>query len=188
MSEPMSRRVLGIDPGTTNCAVYDTQLGDTILRRLTRGKERETHYAFLKRVVGDLFWDDPVDAVVIENAFDRSAGRVLARFCNILQWEALQIVVGNDGNPGPVLLVNPVHLKQYVTGRGNPDKGQLYSTIEQHIASGRYPHGPDDTSEHVRDAYVLALMGQNWLAVADGRTRGLRGPIDVVRKVRRAWE
>lgn len=186
-SRPGDFAVLGIDPGTTNCAAYDTRAGWAhAFRRGTSGKLKQCHHGFLVDVVMGLFELGGLadyDAVVIEQQFDQSRGRVVNRFCHILQWEMAKRV----HDPDRVLLVNPVHLKMYVTGKARPDPGELYATIERHIASGRYPDGPDATTEHIRDAYVLALMGQDWLAVQAGQTCGLRGPVDVVRKIKAAW-
>ncbi len=180
-ASPRDYRVLGIDPGTTNCAAYDTYSGQSWAhRRITAGKNEQSHYEFFEAVLLRIPWD-AYDAVVIERQLRN--GPDMQRFCHILQWE----MVKRAQDPDHVLLVNPVHLKMYVTGKARPDPGELYATIERHIASGRYPHGPDATTEHIRDAYVLALMGQDWLAVQAGQTCGLRGPIGVVREIKAAW-
>ena len=190
MSEPISLysrpgdfAVLGIDPGTTNCAMYDTRGGgwSRAFRRVRAGKLKQSHYEFLEAVIAMADWAGWADAVIIEEQLRN--GPDMQRFYHILQWEMAKRV----HDPDRVLLVNPIYLKMYVTGKSKPDGSEFYTAIERRIESGRYPHGPDATTEHIRDAYVLALMGQDWLAVQAGHTRGLRGPVDVVRKIKAAW-
>lgn len=184
-ASPRDYRVLGIDPGTTNCAAYDTRAGWAhAFRRGTSGKLKQCHHGFLVDVVMGLFeaggWAE-YDAVVIEEQLRN--GPDMQRFYHVLQWEMAKRM----HDPARVLLVNPIHLKMYVTGEPKPDGSEFYTTIQDNIKSGRYPNGPVERTEHIRDAYVLALMGQDWLAVQAGHTRGLRGPVDVVRKIKAAW-
>ncbi len=168
MNEPLTRTVLGIDPGTALTGygvVGETEHGDFVLLacgviRTEAGEPMHLRLLELFRDMQALLHEFRPDEVAVEKLF---FGRNVTTAISVGQARGAVLVAAALAGLN-VVEYTPAEVKQAVAGYGNADKAQVQQMV-QHLLGLEQPPSPDDAADGVAVA-ICHLQTTNYEALA----------------------
>jgi Holliday junction resolvasome RuvABC endonuclease subunit len=151
-------RILAVDPSLTSTGICLPD-GQTHTVKPTKGLSGPARHAWIRDWLRDLIRDNGFQAVAMEDYALGPKGRTMIDTCELggvlrLQFHELRI---------PLTLVNPAHVKQWITGKGNADKAAMVSGVTD-LAKRQFPTN-DECDAWAIGSMAAAWSGQSWPAV-----------------------
>lgn len=161
-----SPRVLGIDASLTSTG-YASKNRIGVITNDLNGMER---LAYILSVLDNVLKYEEITHVCMEGYYI-APGRLNGTIGMAELGGAIKLLCLSRGLP--TILVPPMTLKKYVTGRGNAKKQEVLTAVKQRW-------GKAFISSDKADAYALFMFGTEWLQDKEGVRRGGFNKVSVV--------